>query len=79
MIISYWCPDCRCLHPVAALRIAAGEPVRCAKTGGAVHPRGIPDDPDDPNYRQPRCHVCQWGLEDATKSCPECGAEPVED
>ena len=54
----------------------AGEPVRCLKSGVTVRLRGIRDDPDDPQYGIPRCHVCQLELKSPAAPCPECGTQP---
>ena len=54
----------------------AGEPVRCLRTGVTVRVRGIRDDPDDPQYGTPRCHVCQLELKNRAAPCPECGTQP---
>src|SRR5262249_18719486 len=40
-----------------------------------VEMRGIPDDPDDEAYGQPRCPTCRIVLKPTDRVCPCCGAK----
>ena len=60
---------------IPVLRIRKGEPfVQCERCGhvtdegGRVFRPGI-------DLRQPRCHRCGAGLQDAFSYCPQCGAQ----
>jgi hypothetical protein len=79
MIVLFWCLECRALHAPGEVAFAddAGatmaEP-RCARTGGVVELRGIPDDPDDERYGLPRCPTCRAEVRPTGRFCTRCGA-----
>ncbi len=78
MMLIYWCPACRTLHPTDAVVIAwrADGPAAplCPRCAGALEPRGLPDDPDDPLYGAPRCPLCRAELRLGARFCARCGA-----
>ena len=78
MIVQFWCTACHALHATSEVAFAddAGatmlEP-RCARSGGVVEFRGIPDDPDDERYGLPRCPTCRADVRPTARFCTRCG------
>lgn len=75
MMILYWCPACRSIHPDGDLLppTSPGGPQLCRRTGSAVRLRALRDDPDDERYGTPRCALCQLEIPEPLPACPACG------
>jgi hypothetical protein len=79
MIVLFWCSTCRSLYDPGAVLFTddAGATMitpRCARCSQPVEFRGIPDDPDDPQYGLPRCATCRGEVRASSRFCPRCGA-----
>jgi hypothetical protein len=78
MIILFWCPGCRALYgpsDVASTDVAQATMAnpRCRRCNRPVEFRGIPDDPDDPQYGLPRCPTCRGQIRASSRFCTQCG------